>query len=247
MVVLVDRHQLEQVVLNVAINARHAMPDGGTLSVTTEPASAATGDAQVTLRVRDTGHGMTAEVRDRVFEPFFTTKAPGEGTGLGLASVYGIVHQSGGDVSIESSVGAGTTVSVTLPCVDVAPTELVVGDSPRRGDERILLVEDEQALRVTTGRILSEAGYDVVVASDGAEALSVFEHDTKPFDLVLTDVAMPRMRGDELARRLCERRPGIKIVTMSGYDGGDAPALRRLAKPVTADALLRTIREVLDD
>jgi signal transduction histidine kinase len=243
LVVLGDRHRLEQIVLNLAINARDAMPDAGTLTIATEPR-----EAEVVVRVIDTGGGMAPEVVVRAFEPFFTTKPTGEGTGLGLATVYGIVQQSGGTVTIDSAVGEGTTVTVVLPgSSDAEPHPGVVTASTAGGTERILLVEDEPALRDATAQLLVERGYDVLVASDGVDALEVFDRDPGAIDLVLTDVAMPRMRGDELALRLAERQPDLQVILMSGYDSGDAPHTgRMLAKPVAEDVLFRTIRAVLD-
>jgi PAS domain S-box-containing protein len=243
LVVLGDRHRLEQIVLNLVINARDAMPDAGILTIATERR-----EAEVLVRVIDTGGGMSPEVVARAFEPFFTTKPTGEGTGLGLATVYGIVQQNGGTVTIDSAVGEGTTVTVVLPgSSDAEPHPGVVRASTAGGTERILLVEDEPALRDATAQLLVERGYDVLVASDGVDALEVFDRDPGAIDLVLTDVAMPRMRGDELALRLAERQPGLQVILMSGYDSGDAPLTgRMLAKPVAEDVLFRTIRAVLD-
>ena len=241
LVTVADRHQLEQTVLNLAINARDAMPAGGSLTISTDrPAS-----DQARLRVTDTGHGMTAEVAARAFEPFFTTKAVGEGTGIGLATVHGIVRRAGGTVSIESVEGVGSSITIVLPCTDEHPEPLVPLDTVVLGHERILLVEDEAGLRATTGRILVHAGYEVVVACDGVEALEIFAADAR-FDLVLTDLAMPRMRGDELATRLAEQAPDLRVIVASGYDTGHASSRHRLAKPVSEEVLLRSVREVLD-
>jgi hypothetical protein len=257
LVAVVDVNQLEQIVLNLAINARDAMSDGGYVTIVTEAAPAADPTVVglscalpgVVMRVSDTGSGMSADVVARAFEPFFTTKPTGEGTGLGLATVYGIVRQSGGRVSIESNVGVGTTVTVEFPGADgTVVTRRSSAEVPAGGPERILLVEDEAPLRVGTARLLEEQGYTVLTASDGLDALEVFAREASTIDLVVTDVAMPRMRGDELARRLADDAPDMRVIFMSGYDSGAAPLTGRLlAKPVSAEILLRTIREVLDD
>jgi len=254
LVAIAERHQLEEIVLNLAINARDAMPAGGKLSLVTEPLPPARGMAHrgpdVVLRVADTGHGMAPEVVARAFEPFFTTKPRSQGTGMGLATVYGIVRQHGGEVTIDSAIDVGTTVTVVLRGADTTPAPAggAAVDAPEGGHERILLVEDEAALRMGTARILVEQGYEVLVACDGVEALEVFEREGVALDVVVTDVAMPRMRGDELALRLGERSPAMPVIFLSGYDPGDTPLTGRLlAKPVAEDALLRAIREVLDD
>jgi signal transduction histidine kinase len=254
LVAIAEPHQLEEIVLNLAINARDAMPAGGKLSLVTEPLPPARGMAHrgpdVVLRVADTGRGMAPEVVARAFEPFFTTKPRSQGTGLGLATVYGIVRQHGGEVTIDSAVDVGTTVTVVLRGADTTPAPAggAEVDTPEGGYERILLVEDEAALRMGTARILVEQGYEVLVACDGVEALEVFEREGAALDVVVTDVAMPRMRGDELALRLGERSPAMPVIFLSGYDPGDTPLTGRLlAKPVAEDALLRAIREVLDD
>ena len=254
LVAIADQHQLEQIVLNLAINARDAMPAGGKLSLVTEPLAPARGMAyrgpDVVLRVADTGHGMAPEVMAQAFEPFFTTKPQSQGTGLGLATVYSNIRQHGGEVTIDSAVDVGTTVTVVLRGADTTPApaggEAV--DTPAGGHERILLVEDEATLRMGTARILAEQGYEVLVAGDGVEALEVFERERGALDVVVTDVAMPRMRGDELAQRLGERSPGMPVIFLSGYDTNQAALTGRLlTKPVADDALLRAIREVLDD
>ena len=254
LVAIAEPHQLEEIVLNLAINARDAMPAGGKLSLVTEPLPPARGMAHrgpdVVLRVADTGHGMAPEVVARAFEPFFTTKPRSQGTGLGLATVYGIVRQHGGEVTIDSAVDVGTTVTVVLRGADTTPAPAggAAVDTPEGGHERILLVEDDAALRMGTARILVEQGYEVLVACDGVEAQEVFEREGAALDVVVTDVAMPRMRGDELALRLGERSPAMPVIFLSGYDPGDTPLTGRLlAKPVAEDTLLRAIREVLDD
>lgn len=253
---MADRHQVEQILLNLMVNARDAMADGGALTIVTRPVPAGSDEGvdgdridDVVLRVTDSGSGMSPEVVARAFEPFFTTKAAGTGTGLGLATVYGIVQQSGGAVSIESVEGEGTTVTVTLcgalaPASDSGPSGAA---ELRKGDERVLLVEDEEALRIGTARVLRSRGYDVVTASDGLEALALIEDAMCAFDLVITDVAMPRMRGDELARRLALVRPSLPVICMSGYSSGDTPSIDHLlTKPVSEAELLGMIHEVLD-
>jgi two-component system, cell cycle sensor histidine kinase and response regulator CckA len=203
----------------------------------------------VVLRVVDTGHGMAPEVVKRAFEPFFTTKERGRGTGLGLATVYGIVGQNGGDVTIDSQVGEGTAVTVTLRGAQGSPRGPAGAHSPLAGGrERILLVEDEATLRAGTARLLADHGYEVIVANDGLDALEVFDREVGAIDLVLSDVAMPRMRGDDLARALAERAAPVRVVLMTGYDTGDLGNIARpLSKPVAEEELLRVIREVLDD
>jgi PAS domain S-box-containing protein len=256
LITIIDRHQFEQIVLNLVINARDAMPDGGKLNIRTAAAqfdvigdddlvSAAPG---VAVQVVDTGHGMPPEVVARAFDPFFTTKPHGEGSGLGLATVYGIVRRYLGDIAIETSEGSGTTVTVTLPGSNEVPAmDAVVKKELIGGTERILLVEDELALRAATERILAEWGYEVVVASNGIEALELFEHELGRFDVVLTDVVMPQMRGDQLAEKLAELDGDIKVIFMSGYNSADPPDRGRvLSKPVDEDELLYALREVLD-
>jgi len=250
LIAVADGHQVEQILLNLAINARDAMPEGGVLTIMSarEPRKGSRTD-DVVLRVLDTGIGMPPEVVARAFEPFFTTKNRTQGSGLGLATVYGIVRRSGGVVSLESQVDVGTAVTIRLP----ASARSVISSGPEGplsvgGTERIMLVEDEEPLRVGTARLLSAYGYEVIVVGDGLEALELFERDSGTIDLVLTDVAMPRMRGDEFAARLAESHPDIPLIFMSGYDSGETPLTGRLlAKPVQQETLLRTIREVIDE
>ncbi|HVL06642.1 MAG TPA: PAS domain S-box protein [Acidimicrobiales bacterium] len=243
-IAIVDRQQIEQIVINLAINSRDAMPHGGQITIATERVE---GELDIALRVADTGEGMPPEVVKQAFEPFFTTKPHGKGTGLGLATVYGIVRQNGGEVRIDSEVGAGTTVTIGLRSADdPAARQDVTGIDLLDGRERILLVEDEKSLRVATARILTGHGYQVIAASDGVEALE-FLDDEPDIDVVVTDIAMPRMRGDELARVIGERRPGTRVIMMTGYNKEDGPTSGRLlAKPVAEEELLRAIREVVD-
>ncbi|GGK42212.1 histidine kinase [Pilimelia terevasa] len=258
--VVADRGQLQQLLANLAVNARDAMPGGGSLTLRTDtvvqPPSGAPGGPPpgeyVRLRVADTGSGMPQEVRDRAFEPFFTTKPRSEGTGLGLATVYGIVTQAGGDVRIESAVGAGTTIVVLLPvAVDPAPAETAPPVAAR--GETILLVEDDPALRGVAARTLRGAGYDVLLAADGTAALEVAREHPGPIQLLVSDVVLPGMQGKELAARLAVTRPGARVLYVSGYT---RPVLTSrgtlegdqvlLAKPFTRDELLRAVRLRLD-
>jgi PAS domain S-box-containing protein len=229
--VLADPGQIEQVLMNLAVNARDAMPGGGTLTVhTVNHEVTAAGDPPpqagpppgryARVRIADTGTGIPAEVLDRVFEPFFTTKAPGEGTGLGLATVYGIITQAGGFASINSAPGAGTAFIAFFPATEEIP---VVPDTPalspvnQHGRGTVLVVEDEDALREVTRRILARSGYRVLTAGSGPEALKVAEDFHDDIDLLLTDVIMPYLHGQELAEQLIATRPGLRVVYMSGY------------------------------
>jgi PAS domain S-box-containing protein len=246
-----DRGQLEQVVTNLAVNARDAMPDGGTLTVAVETRAAPRPCGL--LVVRDTGAGMSAEVRSRIFEPFFTTKPAGQGSGLGLATVYGIVRQFGGTVGVESEEGAGTTFTVTLP---LAPppaarrSERAAGVVAPRG-ATILLAEDEEAVRRSVQRLLERAGHTVLVAADGAAALQLLVERAGRVDLVLTDATMPVLGGRELAARVAARYPTVPVVLMSGYSerlaaaSGGAQPLATLQKPFTADELRDAVAEAL--
>lgn len=262
--VLADPGQVEQVLVNLAVNARDAMPSGGALSIAT--ANVTVDDdtdrpgvdvgRYVELRVADTGTGMPADVRERVFEPFYTTKPKGEGSGLGLATVYGIITQAGGHAAIQSTVGAGTTVTALLPATDLLPSrgeEPTVATARRRGSENVLLVEDEDALREVTRRILERNGYHVVAAAGGPEAIELAEHSAEHFDLLLSDVIMPHLLGSELASRMKELRPGIRVLYMSGYaqpvlasQGTLDPGVVLVEKPFSETTLLHRVREVLE-
>ena len=261
-----DTGQLEQVLMNLAVNARDAMPNGGTLTVQTAavrvgPRGVAhlpgvAPGPYVALYVRDTGVGMDAATRARLFEPFFTTKDPGRGTGLGLATVYGIVQQSEGHVLVDSAPGAGTTFTVLLPAVEdavvAAHAEAVAPDVPR-GSERVLLVEDEPSLRTAVRRMLERGGYLVHEARDGVDALALAERLGGAVDLVLSDVVMPELGARAMVERLHARWPTMRVLLMSGYDAprtangaGEPTTLATLAKPFTPDALLRRVRACID-
>jgi two-component system, cell cycle sensor histidine kinase and response regulator CckA len=242
-----DPGQIEQVIVNLAVNARHAMPDGGTLTIATRNA----GD-HVELVVGDTGVGMDEATRAQVFEPFFTTRE--EGVGLGLASVHGIVHQSGGEVTVESAPGVGTTFVVRLPRVADMPEPAAPAPEPEpaRGTGTILLVEDEDVVRELARRVLERQGYTVLACANGADAVALADADVGRIDLLLTDVVMPGLRGYEVAQRVAASRPEIKILYMSGY-AEDALVGRAtingsalIEKPFVIDALTRRVRETLE-
>jgi CheY-like chemotaxis protein len=262
--VLADPGQIEQVIVNLVINARDAMPDGGRLTIETadiETADIETADptnspSQVgparpmtALSVTDTGVGMDAETMDHLFEPFFTTKGPGRGTGLGLATVYGIVHQSGGTVTARSQPGHGSTFIVCLPRVAATtaaanPPRPMATEGGRLGT--ILIVEDDPGVRRFASRVLEAAGYRVLAASDGATAIEA-SHGIL-VQLLLTDVVMPDMGGRRVATKLAAGQPGIRVLYMSGYPDNDIvrhgvlePGIDLLAKPFTAEALLSAV------
>jgi PAS domain S-box-containing protein len=255
-----DPAQLEQVVVNLATNARDAMPNGGKLVIETanadldEPTAAnltVRPGPYVMLAVSDTGIGMDSETRSRLFEPFFTTKTPGKGSGLGLATAYGAIKQAEGCVTVYSQPGCGTIFEVYLPRVkDGVPAP--APPKSAKGSETILLVDDEEGVRKLVFAVLQSNGYDVVEASNGTSALAAYEKNGHKIDMVLTDVVMPQMSGFELGKQLQERAPSLKILYMSGYrdnaiGGGAADAPRAfLHKPFTPDVLLAKVREVLD-
>jgi signal transduction histidine kinase/ActR/RegA family two-component response regulator len=262
-----DAGQMEQAILNLAVNAKDAMLDGGKLTIETANVEldgvyarahiAVTPGRYVMLSVSDTGCGMSPEVKERIFEPFFTTKEKGKGTGLGLSTVYGIVKQSGGYVWVYSEPGQGTTFKIYLPRVeeeaDALHRRVDVGDL-QRGKETVLLVEDEAPVRGLAVRVLRNQGYRVLEAANGQEALSVAgEHAGEKIHLLLTDVVMPQMGGKELTDRLKALRPEIKVVFTSGYTdnaivrhGVLEPGTDFLQKPFSPAALAQKVREVLD-
>jgi PAS domain S-box-containing protein len=256
-----DPSQIEQVIVNLATNSRDAMPKGGKLVIETanvdledDAASRNLGvkpGSYVMLAVSDTGVGMDPETRSRLFEPFFTTKVPGKGSGLGLATVYGAVKQSEGQVTVYSQPGCGTIFEIYLPRVKEAVTE-TARKGLAKGSETILLVDDEEGVRKLVHAVLKSNGYDVLEAGNGPAALAAYEKNGHKIDMVLTDVVMPQMNGFELGRQLSGRAPGLKILYMSGYrdnaagaPGGEAPRAF-LHKPFTPAALLAKVREVLD-
>jgi CheY-like chemotaxis protein len=260
-----DRGQIEQVLINLAVNARDAMPGGGRLTIETQTAildeayaqsrgDVAPGDYAV-LVVTDTGTGMSKDVRARVFEPFFTTKEQGKGTGLGLATSYGIVKQSGGHFTVYSELGLGTTMKIYLPSVvSRISYELPTQVAPLpRGSETILLVEDEVAVRDLAAKVLALQGYRVLSAGDGEEALRIAAAEPD-IGLLLTDVVMPRMGGRELAERIVGIRPDLRILFATGYTDDailqhklSEHGVRVIQKPYTRDSLARKVRQVLDE
>jgi PAS domain S-box-containing protein len=257
--VLIDPTHLEQVLLNLVINARDAMPHGGKLSVSAVEVDSGTRldgrrveTGLVALTVTDTGEGMSAEVRARALEPFFTTKGAGRGTGLGLSTVHGIVSTAGGHISIFSEPGLGSAVRVELPVADRdhRARATVVPTAERGHGERLLVVEDQDDLRRVVAQILASAGYSVTSAATGNEAAAMLVYDGGP-DLVVSDVVMPGMTGPELARKLTEVRPGTPVVFMSGYAGGVLESHGVLAehpvlpKPFTSEALLTAVADAL--
>jgi PAS domain S-box-containing protein len=260
-----DPVQIELALLNLAVNARDAMPNGGKMTIETTNVELDSDYVKkrldiapgqyVMLAVSDTGHGMDEETQSHLFEPFFTTKPKGKGTGLGLSTVYGIVKQSKGHISFYSEVGRGTTFKVYLPCVSDAAQPQEIGNNKSHlahGWETILLVEDEDSVRHSTNDILTMCGYKVIEAKDGLDALELCAQYKEPIHLVLTDVIMPRMNGSELVQRLSTLLPHTKILFMSGYTG-DAithhgvleEGINFIEKPFTPDALARKVREVL--
>jgi PAS domain S-box-containing protein len=261
-----DRGQMEQILLNLAVNARDAMPHGGILSVVTENFTVDSeyaalhpvidAGSYVRVRVTDTGAGMDGVTLDRAFEPFFSTKTKDKGTGLGLATVYGIVSQTGGLVELRSEVGAGTTVTILLPSIAAAVTE---PEPPRpvkghRSGETILVVEDEELVLDVASRILTQHGYEVLMARSGAEAFEIINHHPGTIDLLLTDVVMPRTTGKVVAEAISAQRPDTRVLYMSGYpeavvasEGVIDQGIRLVSKPFQAEDLLDHVRAVLDE
>jgi two-component system, cell cycle sensor histidine kinase and response regulator CckA len=261
-----DAGQVEQVIVNLAVNARDAMPQGGKLNIETRNVELDADYAKlhpevkpgrfVMVAVSDTGSGMSHETKGRIFEPFFTTKGPGKGTGLGLATVYGIVKQSGGHIAVHSELGQGTTFTIYLPPVE---EKLLSGKSPLgskvapHGKETILLVEDEDAVRGIIKFALQNLDYTVLEARNGEEAVGICERHTEPIQLLITDVVMPEMGGRQVAERLTACKRGIKVLFLSGYT--DDAVVRHgvlqaevafLQKPFTPMALANKVRDVLD-
>lgn len=260
-----DPGRLEQVVMNLVVNAKDAMPQGGRLNIETRclaPENApplpdlSTPVAQVVeLSVSDSGHGMDEATLEMVFEPFFTTKELGKGTGLGLSTVYGIIKQTGGEIRVESQVGLGTTFRVFLPTTEEAPTPLQTSTATPISDatETILLVEDDEQVRRLAERALRHAGYRVLAAASGGDAIVLWEKESRPIHLLLTDVVMPHMSGPDLASRLREMDPTLKVIFMSGYTddrlrdyGPSGVAASVLAKPFSPDGLRARVRSTLE-
>jgi CheY-like chemotaxis protein len=260
-----DPSQVEQVIFNLAVNARDAMPEGGKLTLATgsfpiddsaaAPVPGMPPGCYARLTVSDTGCGMDEATRARIFEPFFTTKEPGKGTGLGLATVYGIVRHSGGHIEVSSEIARGSTFTIYLPLVrDSLPQEELLPpftDLPR-GTETVLLVEDEEGVRGLTRQVLRSCGYTLLEARQGVEALELMGRYTGPLHLLLTDLVMPRMHGRTLANLLSAQRPGLKVLFVTGYPGSSESAQEveedaaLLQKPFTPAALAHKVREVLD-
>jgi len=261
--VLADPGQIEQVLLNLTVNAADAMPEGGTLTIETQNvhvderfaltrASLVPGE-YILLAVTDSGHGMSPETKARIFEPFFTTKEPGKGTGLGLATVYGVVNQSSGFIHVDSSPGKGTRFEIYLPrtheVVQSAALPEAASMKPR-ARETVLIAEDQDDVRALTCEFLQSAGYSVLTAADGSEALAIGERLGSAIQVLITDVVMPRMRGPELAKRLKDLLPHIGIVFISGYteELGTTRPLEGgafLQKPFSRDELLRHVSDAL--
>jgi CheY-like chemotaxis protein len=265
--VKVDRGQIQQVILNLAVNARDAMPDGGRLRITTErvnrsiAADGTTGggdlEAAVLLSVSDDGCGMSAETRARIFDPFFTTKEPGKGTGLGLATVYGIVKQSGGETEVESAPGEGATFRIYLPAANEplsTPLEPHAGEpNTVSGSETVLLVEDQPSVRTLARVALESKGYLVLEAAGGEEALRLCLNHPLPIHLLVTDLVMPGLNGREIREQVLALRPGTRTLYISGYTDDEATrhgmigeTTAYLQKPFTPATLASKVREVLD-
>jgi CheY-like chemotaxis protein len=261
-----DPGQIEQVVMNLAVNARDAMPTGGRLTIETanvaldadyvgQHQGSAPGP-HVMLAVSDTGTGMDEDTRRQIFEPFFTTKGPGKGTGLGLSMVYGIVKQSRGSIWVYSEINQGSTFKIYLPSATLSVTGPAAPRPSSRvlkGTETVLLVEDQAEVRTVTRETLRRHGYTVIEAASGADALGVAREHPGPIQLVLTDVVMPGMSGRQMAAEISVQRPGIRVLYTSGYTdevivhhGVLEPGLAFVQKPYTTDGLLQKVREVLD-
>jgi CheY-like chemotaxis protein len=261
-----DRGQLAQILVNLVVNSRDAIPETGSIVIETKNVNLDDGYSQqhvsvspgpyVMLAVSDTGHGIDEETRKHIFEPFFTTKETGKGTGLGLATVYGIVKQSGGNIWVYSEVDRGTTVKIYFPRVeaaaDIHTTPLTTNDF-RFGSEKILLVEDEEVVRSLAREVLESCGYSVTEARNGVEALEIINSGELKIDMLMTDVVMPEMGGRELAEKLGGLYPNLKILFTSGYT--DTAATRHglleeganfLPKPFTFNDLAQKVREMLD-
>jgi CheY-like chemotaxis protein len=264
-VVVADPTQLDQVLVNLAVNARDAMPNGGALAIETASVDATAGDPRwpalapgryAMLAVRDTGSGMDETVRARIFDPFFTTKEASRGTGLGLATVYGIVTQAGGSIFVESAIGAGTRFVVLLPAKPMPADEsapAVAIDAPRHAPSpgaQVLLAEDDDHVRMATHRMLAAAGYRVTDSADGRTALEAYDRADPRIDVIVTDMSMPGMNGRDLARTLRARGDGVPIVMVSGFvdplDDVEIAGLSVLQKPLDGDTLIAAVEAALD-
>jgi CheY-like chemotaxis protein len=264
--VLVDPTQIEQVLLNLAVNARDAMPEGGRLTIETanivmdkafaHKQTVIAPGRYVMFAVSDTGTGMDAHTQAHIFEPFFTTKAKGKGTGLGLAIVYGIVKQCGGQILVSTELGKGTSFRIFLPAVEeavVAGQSIEMIKESQTGSGTVLLVEDEKEIRSLVHSFLESRGYTVLAARDGYEAMQIAKQYSAPIDLLLTDVMMPRMRGPQLALHLAPDHPEMKIIFMSGYAENPEPlevslqsGSALLRKPFEFSELAILLREMLE-
>ena len=259
-----DAGQLEQVIMNLVVNARDSMPGGGQITIQSSNVTVRQNSGEhrfiqpgrySVIAVADTGHGMDKETQSRIFEPFFTTKEKGKGTGLGLSTVYGIVKQSNGYVFAESNLGVGTTFFVYLPCVEDTIEELgpvATPEAEKGGCETVLLVEDEESVRELVRVTLVSRGYKVLEAENGECGLHIAEETKATIDLLVTDVVMPGMGGRELAKRLVTLRPATKVLYLSGYtedaiatQGALSPGTAFLQKPFTLQNLAKKVREVL--
>jgi CheY-like chemotaxis protein len=260
-----DPTRVEQILVNLAVNARDAMPGGGTLTFETDNVELGAGETMaqpgvspgrfVRLLVSDTGTGMDAEVAARAFEPMFTTKGSGRGTGLGLATVYSIVSQAHGMIDMASEPGVGTSIEIHLPAASGVPAQAAkpTRAAPAGRGESVLITEDDAAVRRVAERILGSAGYAVRSAAGGPEALELLDDESQHFDLLLADLVMPGMRGDDLARRAVAMRPGLHVLFMSGYSdsappddlGPTAGRAAFIDKPFDAGSLLEKLRELL--
>jgi CheY-like chemotaxis protein len=264
--VVVDPWQIEQVIMNLAVNAREAMPQGGKLLIQTSTATLDEAYARanpgtkpgnhVLMEVTDSGCGMSPDVVDHIFDPFFSTKEKGRGTGLGLSTVYGIIKQSGGNIWVESQPNRGSTFKICLPRADGSesggpkPSALVSSDERK---EHILVVEDEERLRRLMGRFLGRLGYRVTAAANGHEALALVEEKGLSPDLIISDVVMPKMSGKQMVDRLRQNRPDLKVLYMSGYTddaiakhGVLEPGTPLIEKPFTIEAMAQRIRQVIE-
>jgi CheY-like chemotaxis protein len=261
-----DPSQLEQVILNLGVNARDAMGTGGMLVITTENVTLSEEQAReigttlsageyVTVSVKDSGCGMNPETITRIFEPFFTTKGPGKGTGLGLATVYGIVRQSGGGIHVESEVGKGSTFTIYLP-LELSPVDYIkpVAEplEPSHNFETILVAEDEEIVRELVCDVLEDQGYNVLCANNGVEALEIAQSYDGEIHLLVTDVIMPQMNGHELAEQVFRTRPETKVLYVSGYSNNEIgnhgeldPRIDLLQKPFTPQKLASKIHEII--